>query len=301
MRGFPTFVLVDAAGEEIDRLVGYGGVPPFVAALDAALADPLTVTQREARFRVQPAAADAVRLARVAAGRADAKAAVGWYREAQRLDSSGDYAYATFDAVAMGFRRQTATAAELRAAADAVFASARAEPGQLLMVGYLMSSSARRAQEPSLRVPYLAQALARTAAVADPELLGDRRELEIDHALHIAHDRDRALALKRATLADGWRDDSDALNGFAWWCFENRVNLKEAEALARRGAELAPDDAARAGVLDTAAEIRAARGDPRGALALARAAAAADPEREEYRRQVERFTAAARRAADRSR
>jgi len=301
VRGFPTFVLVDAAGDEIDRLVGYGGVPSFMAGLDAALADPLTVTRREARFRAEPAAPDAVRLARVAAGRGEAAAAVTWYREAQRLDPAGDYAYAAFDAVAMGFRRQTASAAELRAAADAVFASLRADPEQLLTVGYLMSSSARRAQDPSLRVPYLAQALARTAEVTDPALGNDRRELEIEYALHIAHDRDHALALRRESLADGWYDDSGALNGFAWWCFENRVNLREAEALARRGAELAADDAARAAVLDTAAEIRAARGDPRGALALARAAAAADPDREAYREQVKRFAAAARRAADHSR
>lgn len=301
MRGFPTFVLVDAAGAEIDRLVGYGGVPPFVAALDAALADPLTVVQREERFRVRPTAADAVRIARVAAGRGEAARAVTWYHEAQRLDPAADYAYDSFDAVAMGFRRQQATAAELRAAADAVFASPRAGAEQLLMVGYVMSGSARRAQDPSLREPYLAQALARTADLTDPALLGDRRELEIEYALHVARDRDLALALKRASLADGWRDDSSALNGFAWWCFENRVNLKEAEALARRGAELAPDAAARAGVLDTAAELRAARGDPRGALALAREAAAADPNREDYRRQVKRFAADARRAADRSR
>jgi hypothetical protein len=294
-------VLVDAAGDEIDRLVGYGGVPSFVAELDAARADPLTVAQREARFRARPTAPDAARLARVAAGRGAATAAVTWYREAQRLDPAGDYAYPAFDAVALGFRRQTASATELRAAADAVFASSRANPEQLLTVGQLMSSSARRAQSPSLREPYLAQALARTAEVTDPALLSDRRELEIEYALHIVHDRERALALRRESLADGWQDDSGALNAFAWWCFENRVNLKEAEALARRGAELAADDAARAAVLDTAAEISAARGDPRGALVLARAAAAADPDREAYREQVKRFAAAARRAADRSR
>ncbi|MHB8079530.1 MAG: hypothetical protein ACYDIE_09765 [Candidatus Krumholzibacteriia bacterium] len=301
MRGYPTFVLVDAAGDEIDRLVGYGGVPSFVAALDAALADPLTVARREERFRVRPTAADAVRLARVAAGRGEAARAVTWYREAQRLDPAADYTYDTFDAVAAGFRRQTATAAELRAAADAVFASPRAEPEQLLTVGYVMSSSARRAQDPSLRRPYLALALERTAGVTDPALRGDRRELEIEYDLHIAHARDRALALKRETLGEGWRDDAGALNGFAWWCFENRVNLREAAAFARRSAELAPDAAARAAALDTAAEISAARGHPRGALELARAAAAADPGKESYRRQVTRFAAAARRAADRSR
>ncbi len=301
MRGYPTFVLVDATGEEIDRLVGYGGPQPFAAGLDAALADPLTVTRRAARFRSQPSAPDAVRLARIAAGKGEATAAVTWYGEAQRLDPAGDYAFASFEAVAMGFRRQTATAAQLRAAATAVFASPQAQPDQLLTTGYLMSSSARRANKPSLREPYLSEALERTAGIVDPALQADRSELEIEHALHVGHDRARALALKRASLGEGWRDDAGALNEFAWWCFESRVNLKEAEVFARRSAALAADGAGRAAALDTAAEIRAARGDPRGALDLAREAAAADPDREQYRKQVDRFTTAARRAADRSR
>lgn len=300
VRGYPTFVLVNGEGEEVDRLVGYGDVAPFVAALDAALADPVPVSARESRLRDAPSAADAAFLGRVMSGRGDPAASVAYYRQARALDPRVDYAFPIFEAVAMGFRRKLVTSDELRAAADGVLASDRADPEQMLTVGYRMSSFARRAGDPSLRHPYLQRALDATVEVTDADLLAERGELLIEHALHVARNRERALDLKRQMLPQAWRDDPEELNGFAWWCFENRLNLAEAEALALRGAELAADDSARAAALDTAAEISAARGQARRALKLARQAAQASPESDEYRRQVERFRALAR-AQDSSR
>ena len=41
------------------------------------------------------------------------------------------------------------------------------------------------------------------------------------------------------------RDDPSALNSFAWWCYENDLNLPEAYDLALKGASLAGADAGR--------------------------------------------------------
>lgn len=293
MRGYPTFVLADAAGEEIDRLVGYGGVPDFVRDLGAALADPTTVAQKEARHRASPTARDAALLGRILGGRGEVQPAVAYYRQAQELDPGADYAYPIFETVAMGFRKQLATADELKAAAAAALASPRAEPGQLLTVGYLMSAYARRFEDPALRSPYLELALAATADITDPELLSDRRDLLVDEALFLKRDAKLAVRLRKEALPDGWRDDPRQLNRFAWWCFDHKINLKEAEKLARRGVKLAAGGDEKAMVLDTLAEIRAARGDPAEAARLAAQAAAADPGNAEYPKQVERFQKAA--------
>ncbi len=290
MRGYPTFVLVDADGEEIDRIVGYGGPAHFVPGLARALADPVTVSRREARLASAPTAADAAALGRIMSGRGDAQAAVAHYRRAAELDPAGDYASATFEAVAMGFRRGRMPEKELRAAADAVFAGTDRDPEQLLAVAFQMEAFARRGGRPDLRHPYLGEAVARTAG-ATGEVAAQRRQLLVPHALHVEREPRRAVALMRESLPAGWRDDPAQLNRFAWWCFEQRLNLREAEALAERGARLAGAGPERAPILDTLAEIRAARGDARGALAAARAAAAAAPDNPDFARQVRRFAA----------
>ena len=84
-------------------------------------------------------------------------------------------------------------------------------------------------------------------------------------------------------------DDPAALNNFAWWCFEHNVNLEEAEELALRGVELATDDDARANILDTAAEICAARGDCAEAIARIKRAIELSPDKEYFKTQLARF------------
>ncbi len=295
VRGYPTFVLVDASGEEIDRIVGYGGSAAMIDALAAGLADPVTIGQRQTRLAQQPNVRDAVKIGQVMLGRGEARAAVASFRQAAALDPADDQAFPIFEALALGFRRRTATLEELRAAADAVFARPDRTPAQLLTAAHFMNLEAQRSETPALRHPYLEQAVARTADVSGA-LVADRRALLVEHALHVEGDRERAVVLKRQTLPPGWQDDARRLNQFAWWCFENRVNLAEAEELARRGAELATDNEERAQILDTLAEIRLARGNPRGALVAARQAAVADPANADYQRQVDRFTAERRRS-----
>ena len=91
------------------------------------------------------------------------------------------------------------------------------------------------------------------------------------------------------TRPEGWEEDPGELNGFAWWCFENRINLEQAEDLARRGVELAPEGEEKAMVLDTLAELVFLRGDENEAVALIRQAIEQSPDNEYYREQMVRF------------
>ena len=56
VRSYPTFVAVNAAGDVIDRWVGYGGVDTFVTKVDTSIADPTTVPEKVARFDAEPSA-----------------------------------------------------------------------------------------------------------------------------------------------------------------------------------------------------------------------------------------------------
>ena len=120
-------------------------------------------------------------------------------------------------------------------------------------------------------------------------LLKDRRKLLISEALLVKDDPELALGLVREGLPEGWEEDAGRLNGFAWWCFENDVNLEEAEMLARKGAELAEDDSKKAQILDTAAEIAYLRGDQAEAVALIQQAIVLDSDSEGYGEKLDRF------------
>ena len=90
-------------------------------------------------------------------------------------------------------------------------------------------------------------------------------------------------------MPEGWREDPGQLNNFAWWCFENNTNLDEAEELALHGVEIATSDGDRANILDTAAEICAARGNCDEAIARIKQAIELSPDRNYYKDQLARF------------
>jgi tetratricopeptide (TPR) repeat protein len=116
-----------------------------------------------------------------------------------------------------------------------------------------------------------------------------RKGLMLDYTLYVEKDIEAAVAMYKDRLPPGWQENPSALNGFAWWCFEKRIHLDEAEAMARKGVDLAQKDEMRAMILDTLAEICNARGSHRDALSYIEQAIEADPKRPHYRKQRERF------------
>ena len=111
----------------------------------------------------------------------------------------------------------------------------------------------------------------------------------IDYKLFVEKDIDGAIALRKARLPEGWEQNTDALNSFAWWCFENQVNLEEGERLARNAVELAEDGADKAMILDTLAEICNLRGSCKDAVLYIEMAIKSDPDRQYYKKQLTRF------------
>jgi thioredoxin-like negative regulator of GroEL len=289
---FPSFILLDAEGEEIDRWAGYSTAEDFIATLKDAYEDLDTVTRKKDRFESEPTAGLALRLARVSESRGEYGKVVSLLEHAAALDpqTAAEHDIRILQAMGKSFG-EPYDAEALRAAAEKTLARPGLKPVDAMQVAWTMHKVAKSSDLPQLRVPFLMEAL----ELVEPMNIDDEAtrmyydELSIVRALLIDRDEERAVALKRDSMEEGWRDEANGANEFAWWCFENRVNLEEAYDVAVRGAELADDDAARAMILDTVAEICNARGDCEGAIEWIDKAIAADPESQYYKEQRTRF------------
>lgn len=286
--GFPTYVVIDDEGELIDRWSGYGGPDHFLGELKPAVADAITVGERKARFAKSPTADDAETLAEFAAAEGDHARAIELLQNAEELDPerelSGDIAYVGYRA----WRADEDFAAEHLAELLAENVDEESSDDAWMMSVALLDRAAGAEEKPDLRKELLRRALAHAESKEDFDP-ASKKELEVLGLLHVDGDKEQAAALQKETLPEGWRDDPNALNAYAWWCFENDVNLAEAEKLARRGIELAEPGSEKAMILDTAAEICNARGDGRDAVTLMERAIEEDPGNEHYREQLERF------------
>lgn len=291
VQGHPTFVLVRADGATLERWWGYGQAAGFVTRFNAALQDPTTIDEKRARFDKKPTLADAEKLAEYHVSRDEVKEAVRYYREAQKHveGTERDFRFKIFETVFQGSLIDQFDVNEVKRAADAALAWEGLPPADKIGVARMVTMVGRRKDDHEIMVPYLERAVLETASIQDERVQLMRRDLLPDHALFVDKDKTKAVQLKKETLADGWAEKADELNGFAWWCFENEVNLEEAESLARKGVLLAPDAKTKAAILDTVAEICNARGNCKEAVQLIEQAIQADPESPYYPKQLERF------------
>jgi len=287
--GYPTYVMANSNVETMDTWIGYEK-SHFMTNLGDALADPTTIAQKQARFASGPTAVDAGKLARYQSVRGDYADAVELYRRGEQLDPSSDFSYQVFDATFYGFRKSDAFDAEdVRRAADATLARDGRTADEIVDAAFMMKHVATKIEDRAYWLPYLEKAYAASAGNEDERMQKRHRDLEIDHVLLVKKDEDKAVELKYAAMPEGWKEEPKQLNGFAWWCFENGVNLEEAEALGRRGVELAAAGSERAMILDTVAEICNARGNCDDAVELIQRAIADAPDSEYYPKQLKRF------------
>ncbi|HEX6852088.1 MAG TPA: hypothetical protein VF139_11875 [Candidatus Polarisedimenticolaceae bacterium] len=281
-------------GALIDHWSGYRGPGDWIARLGVALSDPVTETDRRARFQQQPSANDALALARLADARKDWGESARWIREAGRVEPRlrAEHAVDLLFAMARGVPNRDFTVAQVLGQAAIVRDGAATTPEAHLRAAAALADLAEQQEDPAIVAPFLSKAMEASASIQDPDLVALRAQLLVLEALHVAKDPVRAAALKKDAMAPGWQESADGLNEYAWWCARQKVNLAEAEAFARRGVEKSEGGAARAQVLDTLAEILFLRGDREGAAATARQAVEMDPANPWYRKQVARFAGA---------
>lgn len=286
VHSYPTFLMVNAEVQPIDRWLGYTK-PLLGKKMESALADVSTIDEKRARFESSPSPDLAVRLANYDAANEQYADAVALYRKAEALDPKVSRAPEIFDATFYGYRKQAFEKSAVLEAAEAALAGA--DPGRILNVSERMMFLAKEAHDTELNLEYLKTAIERTKDSADENVVRRREGLMPDYVLHVEKNPNKAVELRRAAMPPGWMEDAGQINNYAWWAFENGVDQKEALALARKGVELAPAGKEKAMILDTAAELCNALDNCHEAIDLTKQAIAEDPENEYYKKQLERF------------
>ncbi len=290
VKGYPTFIMVNGAGETLDRWIGYEK-NFFIKTMDKALKDLSTIEDKLASYQKKPTARIAEILGRYNSSLKEYVNAVNYYSTAQRIKDkpSDDYTYEIFQNTSNGVKDEHFTFEDVLAAADNVVNSQTAEPGEVVKTAIRVTRTAKKNDRLDLIGPYLETGLKITSQADDPESKDAYNQLMIEKSLHITGDKKAAVGYKMATMADGWLEDAGKLNGFCWWCFENRVNLEDAERLSRKSVELAESGKRKAMNLDTLAEICNALDNCREAVDLIKMAITEDPENKHYPKQLKKF------------
>jgi thioredoxin-like negative regulator of GroEL len=286
VRSYPNFLLANAEGNPVYRWVGYGDADGFLQNMNKGLADPTTLVDKEMRFEKKPTVKDAAAIADAALASSDMRKAATWYEKAAKLQGGG-YEGEIYMAKYYGLRAGLFTKDEVVAAADAVMAADKFD--DKMMVYQTQQGLATATGDPALRHRYVEDAWNLVKDDDSPEAKSMRQYIAIDYALYVEKDPKKAADLKYDAMPEGWLENPDRLNQYAWWCFENKVDLERAETLARKGAELAEAGPQRAAILDTAAELCNALGNCEDAVSLAEQAKQNDPQNEYYSKQLERF------------
>jgi thioredoxin-related protein len=290
VRAFPTFVMVNGNGAPIDRWLGYYK-DGFINVLADAINDPATIDEKLARFQSKPDDRTASALGRYNAGMIQYKDAAEYYRKAQELksDSTVDYTYDIFQNVVDGVGSGDFVFDDAQNAAKAYLASPQKTDEKSFDVFMQMIQLAKLGNRQEELSHYLQAGLDATANGNDPKIKQTHNMLMVDYSLYIKKDSITAVEYKKAAMPEGWMNNPDDLNEFAWWCLENKINLDEAEALARKGIEFAKPGRGKAAIYDTLAEIVNAKGNAGEAAKLSRKASVEDPQNEYFSRQVIHF------------
>lgn len=292
IQGYPTFVLLDGEGRVVSRWMGYDSPDSFKRFLELNLADPVPLDEKYAAFEAEPTAVRAEILGQISASSKKYEEAVSYYRKVGELsgEDGPDLVLPILDATYSGYRMDRFTAEQVLEAAEQVHDREGNTAMDWFTVAYYTTALGKKEGSTDPAVPYIERAMAVSGELGDdPDMKRYKDWISISHALYVEKDTGAAVELKRGTLPEGWMDDADELNGFAWWCFQNEVNLEEAEALARKAVDMAEPGEEKAAVLDTVAEIVNARGNPEEAATLIEQALAEAPEDENLLEKLQKF------------
>jgi tetratricopeptide (TPR) repeat protein len=286
--GYPTFIALNPKGQTTNRWSGYDKTQ-WLARADEAVKDPTTIEEKAERLKTNPTEKDAATLARYDDSMGKYKEAIAGYQKAAGLSGGkSPYTSEIFEATFSGFEEKAFPVDKVVEAANTLFATEK-DPAQLLLTARMMTYAGVESEKPEIAVPFVKSAIEGTETTSDPDALTQRKKLLPDYALLVLKDKDKAVAYKKDSLGEGWLERPTDLNRFAWWCFENKVNLGEAYTMAGKGAELAKPGKEKAQILDTMAEICNAKDDCPNAVKLTEQAMQEDPNNKHYKDQLKRF------------
>ncbi|NNE07618.1 MAG: thioredoxin family protein, partial [Gemmatimonadetes bacterium] len=96
VRNFPTFILMNAEGETMDRWLGYQEDEGFSKSLAKSLEDPKTVSDRLKQFQESPSEADALKLGEIRHHEGMFAESAAYYRRASDLNPQSETPYESY-------------------------------------------------------------------------------------------------------------------------------------------------------------------------------------------------------------
>lgn len=281
-------MLANKDAETMYRWWGYSREMLFEE-LDAGFSDLTTIKEKEQRYAQKPDAATAKSLASYFHTQGEIKDAVRLYNDAAEYDPENDYISELFSLYNSGYNRNVYTMDELIAIADKALVSSKVGGKFKLTVYAQMSAYMKDDPENKKLLAYATKGYQYIRTNPDDIPKWAKKSIDLNYTLFVKKEIEEAIEIKKSTLKPGWENNPNALNSFSWWCFENKINLEEAEKLGRRAVKLAPAGREKAMILDTVAEIVYLQGNPKEAVALMEVAIKEDPETENWKKQLERF------------
>jgi hypothetical protein len=290
VKGYPTFVLLNGSGSVVDYWSGYEK-NYFLKTFSDAISDTSAIESKTARFQNTPTIRDATSLGRFSSASSDFKAAVSYYSTAQKIktDSTQDFTFEILENTVNGLNKKLYTQDDVVKAADAVLVSNDKTPEDVIETAQMMLGVDKADGKIDMVQKYLEAALKVSENEKDEYLKQAHNGILVDYNLYAKNDTGAAVSQKKANMPKGWENNSADLNEFAWWCFENKLNLKEAESFARHAVDIAEPGETKAMILDTAAEICFARGNQVDAVKFAKMAIFESPNSKYYPKQLEKF------------
>jgi thioredoxin-like negative regulator of GroEL len=286
IRGYPTFILANSKGEPISRWMGYSK-ENFLETLARATGDQTTIETKMTRFKENPTLEDALALADYSYSKDDYKGAVEYFTKAQELDPSHDFSYDIFLNTLRGAYNDDYTYDDVVKAADKILKDGSID--DQVHVNGALAELAEHFDHPDDMTMYLENAISLVDKTDNPDIKEYAKTLHVKHSLYVKADTTEAIQYQKSTYGDNWQNDPSQLNSFAWWCYEEGINLEEAEKDAKKAVELEQPGSSRAMILDTVAHICKARGNIADAIKYMEMAVKDDPNNDTWKQTLKEF------------
>lgn len=206
--------------------------------LESALAGPVTIERQMAEFEKKPDSGAALDLAREMYWQELYTEALKMFRRAVELDPKNVDKAWLLGSSAMAVREEGLDAGELKREVAGYLERNKDDKDAPLEAARYLSLGLGRGQDNALLKQHLEAALALLENPADEEKKSLRTDLLIRQALTLEGDKEKAIALKREMLGEGWEEDPAQVIEYSSFLLRNQVDLGEAESYARKGIDM---------------------------------------------------------------
>ncbi len=278
--GYPTFILLDREGREIDRWSGFGGAHEWRREFNNALAQDIRLDQYRARHEREPTVASALRLARIADDSGDQLLRLKYLDQALTLpgEKPGELRREQLSTlIAAGFVHQKEIPdydQRLIEAGLGARDACRADADCLLTLALIVTDRQLWSSTQGTVIESLLTAL---PAQLNPKQERRRVSLRARTVWMLQHDQAAALALWQQHLETQPRPGLDSALEFAAWAFEERIGFAPVEAACLAALETATEPQKQAALLDAIGEARFNLGRVSEAIEAMDRAAALEP------------------------